>query len=162
MSIKIYYICPRINFKTMEHDNLPLGMVVGQMMHEMLKVLKKRDIEQAEVILSIEQHAVLHILNERDSDVILKEMADAMGKDKSAILRIIDVLEKKELVRRAVDPKDRRKKYLMVTKKGVQVIGQFLEIEAELRTELKEGLTKEDMKTFYKVVRHIKAKAEQM
>ena len=146
----------------MEHDNLPLGMVVGQMMHEMLKVLKKRDIEQAEVILSIEQHAVLHILNERDSDVILKEMADAMGKDKSAILRIIDVLEKKELVRRAVDPKDRRKKYLMVTKKGVQVIGQFLEIEAELRTELKEGLTKEEMKTFYKVVSHIKVKAEQM
>jgi len=146
----------------MEQDNLPLGMVVGQMMHEMLRVLKKRDIEQAEVILSIEQHAVLHILSKRDSDVILKEMADAMGKDKSAILRIIDVLEKKELVRRAVDPKDRRKKYLMVTKKGEQVIEKFLEIEAKLRTELKEGLTKEDMKTFYKVVNHIKVKAKQM
>jgi len=146
----------------MEQDNLPLEMVVGQMMHEVLRVLKKRDVEQAEVILSIEQHAVLHILNERGSDVILKEMADAMGKDKSAILRIIDVLEKKELVRRAVDTKDRRKKYLMVTKKGEQVIGQFFEIEAELGTELKEGLTKEDMKTFYKVVSHIKAKAKQM
>ena len=146
----------------MEQSNLPLGLVVGQMMHEMLRVLKKRDIEQAEVILSVEQHAVLHILSKRESDVILKEMADAMGKDKSAILRIIDVLEKKELVRRAIDPKDRRKKYLMVTKKGEQVIGQFLEIEAKLRTELKEGLTKEDMRTFYKVVSHIKAKAKQM
>jgi len=146
----------------MEQDNLPLGMVVGQMMQEMLRVLKKRDIEQAEVILSIEQHAVLHILNKRESDVILKEMADTMGKDKSAMLRIIDVLEKKELARRAVDPKDRRKKYLMVTKKGKQVIEKFLKIESEIRTELKEGLTKEDMKTFYKVVNHIKAKAEQM
>ncbi len=146
----------------MKQDNLPLGMVVGQMMHEMLRVLKKRDIEQAEVILSIEQHAVLHILYMRESDVILKEMADAMGKDKSAILRIIDVLEKKELVRRAVDQKDRRKKYLMVTKKGEQVIEEFLRIEAELRTELKEGLTKEDMKIFYKVVGHIKAKAQQL
>ncbi len=146
----------------MEQDNLPLGMVVGQMMHEMLRVLKKRDIEQAEVILSIEQHAVLHILSVGESDVILKEMADAMGKDKSAIMRIIDVLEKKDLVRRAIDQKDRRKKYLMVTKKGEQVIGLFLEIEAELRTELKEGLTKEDMKTFYKVVSHIKMKAKQL
>jgi len=152
----------QINSETMKQDNLPLGMVVGQMMHEMLKVLKKRDIEQAEVILSIEQHAVLHILYMRESDVILKEMADAMGKDKSAILRIIDVLEKKELVRRAVDQKDRRKKYLMVTKKGEQVIEEFLRIEAELRTELKEGLTKEDMKIFYKVVGHIKAKAQQL
>ena len=146
----------------MEQDNLPFGMVVGQMMHEMLRVLKKRDIEQAEVVLSLVQHAVLHIINVRESDVILKEMADAMGKDKSAILRIIDVLEKKELVRRAVNPKDRRKKYLMVTKKGERVINLFIKIEAELRTELKEGLTKEEMKTFYKVVNHIKAKAEQM
>jgi len=146
----------------MEQDNLPLGMVVGQMMREMLRVLKKRDIEQAEVALSIEQHAVLHILKKRKSDVILKEMADAMDKDKSSILRIIDVLEEKELVRRAVDPKDRRKKYLLVTKKGERVIDKFTKIEAELRTELKEGLAKEDMRIFYKVVRHIKAKAEQM
>jgi len=146
----------------MEQDNLPLGMVVGQMMQEMIRVLKKRDIEQAEVILSMEQHAVLHILKKRESDVILKEMADAMGKDKSTIVRIIDVLEEKELVRRAVDPKDRRKKYLMVTKKGERVIDKFVKIEAELRTELKEGLTKEDKKTFFKVVSHIKAKAEQM
>ena len=146
----------------MEQDNLPLGMVVGQMMHEMLRVLKKRDTEQADVHLTIEQHAVLHILNKKESDVILKEMADAMGKDKSAILRIIDVLEEKELVRRAVDTKDRRKKYLMVTKKGEQVIKDFLKIDTELREELKEGLSKEDMKTFYKVVTHIKAKAEQL
>ena len=146
----------------MEQDNLPLGMVVGQMLHEMAKVLKRRDFEQAEVALSIEQHAVLHIINKRKSDVILKEMADAMGKDKSAILRIIDVLEEKELVRRAVDTKDRRKKYLMVTKKGKQVIEKFIKIDAELRTELKKGLTKKEMKIFYKVVNHIKMKAEQL
>ncbi len=70
----------------MEQDNLPLGMVVGQMMHEMLRVLKNRDLEQAEVILSVEQHAVLHILSNRESDDILKKMADAMGKDKSDIM----------------------------------------------------------------------------
>ena len=70
----------------MEQDNLPLGMVVGQMTHEMLKVLKNRDIKHAEVILSVEQHAVLHILSNRESDVILKKMTDAMGKDKSDIM----------------------------------------------------------------------------
>ncbi len=146
----------------MEQDNLPLGMVVGQMMHEMLRVLKKRDIEQAEISLTIEQHAVLHILNTKKSDVILKEMACAMGKDKSAILRIIDVLEEKDLVRRAIDLKDRRKKYLMVTKKGGQTIEEFIKIEAKLSAKLKEGLTKEEMKTFYKVVNHIKIKAKQL
>jgi len=162
MSINLFYLCRQNNFKNMEQDNLPLGMVVGQMMKEMINVLKKRDAEQAEVPLTIEQHAVLHILNERKSDVILKEMSCVMGKNKSSILRIIDVLEVKELVRRAVDTKDRRKKYLMVTKKGKQVIEKFLKIEAELRTELKKGLTKKEMKIFYKVVNHIKMKAEQL
>jgi len=146
----------------MEQDNLPLGMVVGQMMHEMLRVLKKRDIEQAEISLTIDQHAVLHILNTRKSDVILKEMACAMSKNKSAILRIINVLEEKELVRRAVDLKDRRKKYLMVTKKGEQIIEEFLKIEAKLRAELKEGLTNAEMNTFYNVVNHFKIKAGQL
>ncbi len=146
----------------MKQDNLPLGMVVGQMMHEMLRVLKKRNIEQSEVPLTIEQQAVLHVLDNKESDVILKEMACAMGKDKSAILRIIDILEEKDLVRRAIDPKDRRKKYLMVTKKGKQVLEKFLKIEAQLRAELKNGLSEEDMKIFYKVINNIKMNAKQL
>ncbi len=146
----------------MEQDNLPLGMVVGQMMRELLRVLKKRDIEQSDIPLTIEQHAVLHILNAKDSEVILNDMACAMGKDKSAILRIIDVLENKGLVRRAPDQKDRRKKYLMVTKTGEQVIENFKEIEKELREELKVGISAEEMKIFYKVINNLKAKAEQL
>ena len=146
----------------MEPDNMPLGMVVGQMMHEMAKILKKRDLEKAEIPLTIEQHAVIHILKTTESDVILKEMAGVMGKDKSAILRIIDVLEEKGLVRRAVDQYDRRKKYLMVTKKGNHVIEKFLKIEAELQEELKEGLTKDEMRIFYKVVNHLKLKAKKI
>jgi len=146
----------------MEPNNMPLGMVVGQMMHEMAKILKKRDLEKAEIPLTIEQHAVIHILKTTESDVILKEMAGVMGKDKSAILRIIDVLEEKGLVRRAVDQYDRRKKYLMVTKKGNHVIEKFLKIEAELQEELKEGLTKDEMRIFYKVVNHLKLKAKKI
>jgi MarR family transcriptional regulator, transcriptional regulator for hemolysin len=45
-------------------------------------------------------------------------MADMIGKNKSTILRLINSLETKGLVRRVVDFKDRRKNYLMVTKKG--------------------------------------------
>lgn len=146
----------------MEQENLPLGMVIGQMMHEMRKILIKRDIENGEIPLTIEQHAVLSILNTRNSDVILKEIACAMSKDKSVIQRIVDVLEQNELVRRAIDTKDRRKKYLMVTSKGKKVIESFLKIEAEVRKELKEGLTQDEVRTFYKVINHFKNKAKQL
>jgi MarR family transcriptional regulator for hemolysin len=152
------------NLKTdeMNKQELPLGMIVGRMMHEMFRVLKKRTGEAAETKLTIEQFGLLHAINMKNEDVIQQDMADIMGKDKSAIYRVIDSLEEKELVRRVVDKNDRRKNFLMVTKKGEAVIEQYLEIEYTLIKELKEGLSKSDIDTFYSVVDHIRKKAEKL
>ena len=98
----------------------------------------------------------------KNEDVIQQDMADIMGKDKSAIYRVIDSLEEKELVRRVVDKNDRRKNFLMVTKKGEAVIEQYLEIEYKLINELEEGLSETDIETFYRVVNNIKNKAEKL
>jgi MarR family transcriptional regulator, transcriptional regulator for hemolysin len=146
----------------MEKQNLPLGMIVGRMMHEMFRVLKKRTGEIAETKLTIEQFGLLHAINMKNEDVIQQDMADIMGKDKSSIYRVIDSLEEKELVRRVVDKNDRRKNFLMVTKKGEAIIEQYLEIEFKLIEELKEGLSESDIDTFYNVVNHIKNKAEKL
>jgi MarR family transcriptional regulator for hemolysin len=146
----------------MNKQDLPLGMIVGRMMHEMFRVLKKRTGEVAEIKLTIEQFGLLHAINMKDEDVIQQDMAEIMGKDKSAIYRVIDSLEEKELVRRVVDKNDRRKNFLMVTKKGETVIEQYLEIEYKLNSELKEGLDKSDIDAFYNVVNHFRNKAEKL
>ena len=146
----------------MNEQELPLGMIVGRMMHAMFRVLKKRTSEVAETKLTIEQFGLLHAINMKIDDVIQQDMADIMGKDKSAIYRVLDSLEAKELVRRVVDMNDRRKNFLVVTKKGEEVIKQYLEIEFKLINELKEGLSKSDIDTFYKVVNHIRNKAEKI
>jgi len=75
---------------------------------------------------------------------------------------MIDLLEKKELVRRVVDLNDRRKNYIMVTKKCERLIAEFRNIELELNSELLEGISDADMQTFYKVVDHIKIKSDQL
>lgn len=146
----------------MEKQELPLGMIVGRMMQEMFRVLKKRTGEIAETKLTIEQFGLLHAINMKNEDVIQQDMADIMGKDKSAIYRVIDTLEEKELVRRVVVRNDRRKNFLMVTKKGEAVIEQYLGIEFKLIKELEEGLCKSDVDTFYRVVNHIRNKAEKL
>ncbi|HBX52571.1 MAG: hypothetical protein A2W98_10055 [Bacteroidetes bacterium GWF2_33_38] len=146
----------------MEKQSLPIGMIVGRMMHMMFRVLKKRTGEQADVKLTIEQFGLLHAISMKEEDVIQKDMAEMMGKDKSAILRIIDTLEEKELVRRVVDTNDRRKNFLMVTKKGEKVLEQCLKIEFELMEELQQGLSKSDLDTFYKVINHIRSRAEKL
>ena len=147
----------------MKKQNLSL-MELGKMMHEVFRVFKKRSEKQKheEIKISTEQFGLLHSISIKEEDVIQKDMAEMMGKDKSAILRLIDSLEEKELVRRVVDIKDRRKNYLMVTKVGYRVKEQYMKIVYELLEEIQQGLTQSDIDTFHKVVNHIKSKVEKL
>lgn len=141
---------------------IPLGLVVIKMLKPMFCVLEMRAAKQTDMKLTMPQFVLLFTINEEKEEVILKDMAEKLGKDKSAILRMIDLLEKKELVRRVVDQNDRRKNQLMVTKKGERLIAEFRKIESELNGELLEGLSDADMETFYKVTNHIQIKSEQL
>ena len=141
---------------------MPLGMVVVKMLKPMFCVLEMRAAKQTDLKLTMAQFVLLFTISEEKEEVILKDMAEKLGKDKSAILRMIDLLEKKELLRRAVDQNDRRKNQLLVTKKGERLIAEFRNVEFELNSELLEGLSDTDMQTFYKVLKHITVKADQL
>ena len=146
----------------METLKMPLGMVVIKMLKPMFRVLEFRASKQTNIKLTMAQFGLLFAISEEKEEVILKDMAEKMGKDKSAILRMIDLLEKKELVRRVVNLNDRRKNYIMVTKKCERLIAEFRNIELELNSELLEGISDADMQTFYKVVDRIKVKSDQL
>ncbi|MCX6224880.1 MAG: MarR family winged helix-turn-helix transcriptional regulator [Bacteroidia bacterium] len=139
-------------------------MDLGKMMHEVFRVFKKRSDEQIddEIKISTEQFSLLHAITLKEEDVIQKDMAELMGKDKSAILRLIDSLEEKGLVRRVSAIEDRRKNYLMVTKAGYRVRDQYMKIVFELMENIQQGLTQEEIDTFHKVVSHIKGNAEKL
>jgi len=134
------------------------------MIHEVYRVFKKKSDghQQMEVKITTEQFGLLQAISEKDEEVIQKDMADMMGKDKSAILRLIDSLEEKELVKRVADSKDRRKNYLMVTKLGYKIIEQYLKIADEMMVVIQEGLSQEEIDTYHRVVSHITNKAKEM
>lgn len=146
----------------MDKSSKPLGMIVGGMMGKMLRVLKKRTGEQTEAKLTLEQFGLLYAISKEQNEVFQKEMAEIMGKDTSAILRMIDTLEKKELVRRVVDQNDRRKNRIMVSKKGERAIDEWLKIEFGLIDELFDGLEESELHVFYKVTAHIRSRAEEL
>lgn len=146
----------------MKTTNAPFGTAVIGMLKSIFWVLEIRAAEQINIKLTMVQFGLLFSISEEKEEVILKDIAEKMGKDKSSILRMIDLLEKKELVRRVVDQNDRRKNQLLVTKKGERYITEFLEIELKLNREIQEGLSDADIQTFYKVVNHLKTKSEQL
>jgi MarR family transcriptional regulator for hemolysin len=146
----------------MDRLEKPLGMVMGKMINELFRVLRKRTGEQTEAKLTVDQFGLLYFINKEENEVIQKDVADVMCKDKSAILRMIDTLEEKELVRRVNDKDDRRKNRLMVTKKGKRTIEQWLQIEKELTNELLDGVEEPDLESFKRVINHIQEKAKQI
>jgi len=146
----------------METSNVPLGMVVVGMLKAMFRVLEIRANEQTGIKLTMGQFGLLFAINEEKNEVILRDIAEKMGKDKSSILRMIDILQNKDLVCRVVDQNDRRKNKLFVTAKAEQLIADYRKIELKLNDELQEGLSIDDMKTFYKVVDHLKIESDKL
>ena len=146
----------------METSNAPLGMVVVGMLKAMFRVLEIRANEQTGIKLTMGQFGLLFAIYEEKDEVILRDIAEKMGKDKSSILRMIDILQNKDLVCRVVDQNDRRKNKLFVTAKGEQLIADYRKIELKLNDELQEGLSIDDMKTFYKVVDHLKIESNKL
>ena len=143
-------------------ENNPLALTLGGMLRELVRILKKRSTEQMDTKLTIEQIGLLMAIHNSKDEVIQQDMACSMGKDKSAILRTIDLIEAKELIKRVSDTADRRKKYLMVTKKGEKVIEQFLQIDLALTAELVQDISEQDLISFYKVVDLIKSNAKNL
>lgn len=139
-------------------------MQFSKLMREVFRIIKKRIGEKNEDDLKItpEQIGLLHAISMKDEDVIQKDMAELMGKDKSAILRLIDSLEEKELIRRVADKNDRRKNYLMITKHGDRVLKSYLAIVYEIIDEIQEGISESDIATFNKVLAHVKHNAEKL
>ena len=149
----------------MKKQNTPLEIeperiILEDMFHAIRKCIKN----QAEIKLKItrEQFKLLNAISQNKEEVIQKDMADLIGKDKSTILRLVDSLESKELVRRVADTKDRRKNYLMVTKKGEELIKQYENIFSAIFEELQQGLNESELNIFYKVAAHIKSRAESL
>ena len=145
----------------MKGQDLPIGMVVGRMLGRMGKVFK-RELNEAQIDITLEQLGLLHAISENEQDVVQQDMADIMNKDKSAILRLIDSLEKKGLVVRSIDPQDRRKNLLFVTEQGMAVLVKIGGVAAEINTKFVENISQADLDTFFAVAEKIKQNAERL
>jgi MarR family transcriptional regulator for hemolysin len=147
--------------KLIPKQELPLGVVLfNKVNHEIFRVLRKQIGAKAETKLTVEEFALIYILGRRQGKVTQKNLAEAMGKDKSMILRLVNSLENKKLIGRMECLDDRRKSYLILTKNGEKVLDQYLEIETVLIEKLKHGLSNSEKDRLHKIICRIKTNAE--
>jgi len=136
-------------------------MNIGLKMGELIKSIGKRINEaltEDDAALSMEYFFLLNILYGRE-DVIQHDLANIMKKDKSGILRQIDLLEKLKLVVRVPDTDDRRRKAIVLTKAGAKKVEKFRQIEADIFNGLLEGISQKDLQVFDSVLDKMKTQA---
>jgi DNA-binding MarR family transcriptional regulator len=131
-----------------------IGYVIASTRRIILKELNAAFIEN-DIPLTIEQFIFLNSLKNMPGEVTQQDIANQICKDKSAVLRTIDILEKKELVERHQVSGDRRKNILSLTPKCEELFDRILEIEGKTMNRMISGINEEDIKCAIKVLNHI-------
>ena len=94
--------------------------------------------------VTVEQWNVLnHIYSKEGFNQ--KELAERCLKDRAALTRILDLLEKKELIRRETSPIDRREFLLYLTEKGKSTYKEILPIINENSKENLANFTEDEI-----------------
>ena len=132
---------------------------MGSALHAIGKKMRVEFLDEKMLILP-NQFGLLNYIA-MDKDVIQTELATLLDRDKSAILREIDVLEENGLVKRVNDAVDRRKKFVIITEKGQRVLKKGGVLIDKLMATLLDGLPEKEIESFKKVLLHLEAKAKQ-
>jgi len=101
-----------------------------------------------------EQWAVMSYLHKEDG-LYQKQIADFLFKDKPTVTRILDILEKRNLIIRISDEKDRRKFKIYLTQDGKDTVAQLVPIAKEVQLKIKENISREEIETLKTILNKI-------
>lgn len=104
--------------------------------------------------LTPEQWSILNRLGEQDG-ITQKELAERTFKDQPNTARILDKLEKKQLLRRADNPEDRRAFLVFLTDKGSAVRESIIPISTQLNKDAAKGLQEDESRQLIKLLNHV-------
>lgn len=131
-----------------------LGTTIGKLRNKLHRLMKQRYAAESSIKLTVEEFILLTMIRAK-TDQILQNIAIATGKNKSVVMRMIDSLEKKGLVKRTVNPEDRRENLLSTTDMGEQVVAEYHKIEKKLSYELLKDIPDEKVEVFFEVIEEI-------
>ncbi len=137
-----------------------VGFQFGMFMRVFRKLVVKR-FNEFDTGLTPEQFAILVKVQE-EGEPTQTEISATMGLDKSAVLRIIDILESKHFIARINDAGDRRKKALVLTQKGSEKLQEAEMLFEKLMTDVSQGINPDEVQEFLKTLEKMRTNAEQL
>ena len=138
--------------KKLENE-ITLGMLIGQV-H---RLSTKRFVQNSHthgLEISLDQWLVLGPVWKNDG-ISQKDIAEYCGKDKTSVTKIIDTLEKKNLVVRVTDQLDHRVKRVVLSQKGRELFVSALPVMAQTRDELRSGISDKEIEALKSILNKI-------
>ena len=130
-----------------------LGYVIGRAGRAMANRLNQ-NFEKAGYDVTCEQWAVLMSLWHKNGQS-QKELASITCKDKTSITRLLDGLEKKNLVVRTPGKNDARQKLIYLTNQGKAFQQELLKLVKQTLAEAQKGIAARDLKICKGVLRQV-------
>ena len=140
-----------------DKESLQFHMNLGMLINSAHRAMTKRFVQNAHELgldISLDQWMVLGPIWQR-GDASQKELGDMCLKDKTSVTRIIDTLEKKNLVVRVPDQLDHRVNRVILTNAGKQLFYDVLPVMEKTREEVKKNIPDEDIEIFKNVLSSI-------
>ena len=114
-----------------------------------------KELSRNDINLTPEQYLVMDVL--WDAETLSQQaIADIIQKDKNSVTKFIDSLEKKGLVYRTINKKDRRINDIVVTEEGMKLKNKTTEVAINLMRNVLKDIKEEDLIVFDKVMNQIK------
>lgn len=91
----------------------------------------------------------------KNEGISQKDIAEYCGKDKTSVTKIIDTLEKRNLMVRYPDQLDQRIKRVILSNKGKELMKKALPIMEQTRNEVRKGISDQEIGSFKTVLSKI-------
>lgn len=133
-----------------------VGYHIHHLTHDIVKILNKK-FEKYGITYS--QFNIIRILWEKEGQT-QKEILENLSIKPSSLSGILDLLEKKELVKRIIDEKDARINRIYITEKGKNIKQLSIEIFNETDKILTQGFSDEEKSLLLLWLKRIKKNIE--
>ena len=146
----------------MKNENIQLENVVNFMVEQTARQIRgfgQRQLDALETGITVDQWVLLKIIHE-NGQIAQVDIAQIAQKDTASVTRILDLLQKKGLIRRLDDDLDRRKYMISLTPTGREFVAKTLPKVNQIRSKIIAGLSKEDIQTLKRILDKIRRNVE--
>ena len=134
-------------------SDIDIGMLMSQVDRLCTKHFSQ-NAQNAGINISQDQWLVLGPVWKVEG-IAQKDIAEYCGKDKTSVTKIIDTLEKRNLMVRVPDQIDQRIKRVFLSNKGKEMMKSVMPIITQTRNEVSKGITDKEIDLFKTVLTKI-------